>query len=192
MSDAARPSSVASAGRAMSADALPAVLARLVRARRVLLIGRIAPGVAVHAATAISSTAAASAGVARTESVVVLTAPDQAGEIVQVVDASGHGNVVRVVAGEPRETVASLRTDDDTTFDVVSIDVTDTDAADATQFVEWALVLGRPGTAIVVSGSSVPARTRTALSGFVGGHPRIDAGGWDTDDSVLLVAVTTD
>ncbi|KIQ20620.1 hypothetical protein [Rhodococcus sp. MEB064] len=153
----------------MTGDNLPAVLVTLVGARRVLMVDPSTSEPARRAAAAVGPQG----------SVVVLVRDG----------AAGWSDGVEVVVGDPVESLPHLRTDDDTTFGVVTVDVTRASVEDALQYVEWALVLGRPGTALVVGGSG---DAFTAVRGALDRHPRIDAASWDTGDSALAVAVLTD
>ncbi|MBY6705636.1 hypothetical protein HQ308_02335 [Rhodococcus sp. BP-241] len=160
-----------------SSESLPAVLTRLVDARRVLLI----------APTHGRSAALAADAVGERGSVVVLAADESVAAV--RADAEAARGRVEIVAGDPAGSLPQLRTDDDTTFGVVSADVSRAGAAEAVQYLEWALVLGRPGTAVVVTGDADGA-TWTAVQDMVDGHPRLAAASWTAGTAVIVAAVT--
>ncbi|MGB3770267.1 MAG: hypothetical protein WBF79_01335 [Rhodococcus sp. (in: high G+C Gram-positive bacteria)] len=165
----------------MTGDRLSAVLARLVGAQRVLMVEPDAVSSVVHAAGAIGPHG----------SVVVLAGAGTAPALQDGVETAGVGDRVQIIEGEPVGSLPHLRTDDDTTFEVVVVGVTHASPADAVQYLEWALVLGRCGTALVVTSTGV-AEAWSAADELLRMHPRIEATSWSNGDALVAVAVIGD
>jgi predicted O-methyltransferase YrrM len=171
------------------------LLARMVTARRVLEIGTLGGYSTVWLARAVGETG----------SVVTLEVdPAHAAVARTNLDRAGVGDRVQIVVGPALTTLSKVRTDDDTSFDLVFIDA---DKVNNAQYVEWAIVLGRPGTVIVVDnvirGGSVVDEdstdggvqgARTVLD-LLASHPHLDATalqtvglkGWDGFALALVV-----
>ncbi|MGU3433462.1 O-methyltransferase [Actinomycetes bacterium M1A6_2h] len=171
------------------------LVARMVDARRVLEIGTRDGRSTLWLARAVGPSGR----------VVTLVAdPELAAAVRADLDAAGLGERVETVVGPAITTLHGVRTDDDSSFDLVCVGSVDENSA---QYVEWALVLGRPGTAIVlnnvVRGGGVldPNSDDPAVRGardvlaLLASHPRLDAsalqtvGGAGWDGFALAVVV---
>jgi predicted O-methyltransferase YrrM len=171
------------------------ILARMVDARRVLVIGAVDGRSTRSLARAIG---------AKGRVVALVEQADLATSLRSDLVAAGVGARVDVVVGPPVTTLHGVRTDDDSSFDVVHIGAVD---EHATQYVEWALVLGRPGTVLVLDGvvrggdvlqpnADDPAfRGAREVLALLASHPKLDASalqtvgraGWDGFALALVV-----
>ncbi|GGG07560.1 O-methyltransferase [Rhodococcoides trifolii] len=171
------------------------LLTRMVDAKRVLEIG----------AQDGRSTVWLARGVGPSGRVVTLVSNTEHASMVRSdLEGAESAEAVEIVVGPAVTTLHSVRTDDDSSFDLVLVDAVDENSA---QYVEWALVLGRPGTVVVLGNvvrggevldesSSDPAvrGTREVLA-LLASHPRLDAAalqtvgtaGWDGFAVALVV-----
>lgn len=181
-------------------DKLASVMARIVGARRVLIVDPLDGESTVHAARAVGASGR----------VVTMIADDGAARAVrEAAESAGFADRVDVVVGDPVTTLPKVRTDDDSLFGVIDLHLRRVATAGSTtagaQYVEWALVLGRPGTVLLADGcvgdgavdENGPAgETLRGFLDLVASHPRLDGTAVQTigvhGRDGLMMAVVTD
>jgi predicted O-methyltransferase YrrM len=172
------------------------LLARLMRAARVLEVGTLGGYSAIWLARAL---------VPGGRLVTLELNPEHADVARRNLARAGLGSVAEVRVGAALETLPALEHERAGPFDLAFIDA---DKANNAEYIEWAIRLGRPGTLIVVDnvvrdGSILDAaRTDAAVRGtrrayeLVGAHPRLVATAIQTVGvkgyDGLLVALVSD
>ncbi|MFC7962497.1 O-methyltransferase [Rhodococcoides kroppenstedtii] len=179
-------------------DKLASVMARTVGAKRVLIVDPVDGESTAHAVRAVGPRGR----------VVTLVATEAAADTVRSSLDEELAARVDLMVGEPLTTLARIRADDDSLFGVIDLHLRriarDGPVDAGAQYVEWALVLGRPGTVLIADGvvgdgavdTDGPAGdTLRAMLNLVAAHPRLDGTAVQTvgvhgRDGLLLAVIT--